>query len=356
MGLRARRDSDIRVMLNAHEVCGAMAFQREYVFAQFLRTTARCPIVSESAPSTNFLLDERVPEQREQTFLAHRHAASAAAAPWTLKAWMMTFANHFSDQVAVLAHAPQRCATFADTNHPNILPLESHQDVVRLESVTGLFDLGKAIFGSPQDLADALRAFVPPTGEPRALDPNERSRLERWVDELNRRRDARPMFAAPYDEVEPLLGHADWASRLRNVLGLAHLGGSPGSPLPVVLMRYNLSRAESAATRVRARGFAAIPTVLDAGSRNGPNSSFFPFPRAAEGHNGIAFGLSVNLDPGDGAEWASELLHFRIEYTLGDFWRFGEITDEIDDPQLAAARQRHFELLEKDLAFRADVP
>ena len=330
-----------------------MAFQREHVFAEFLRTAARRPIVSESAPCANFLLDERVPEHREKTFLAHRHAAPAD--PWTLDAWLMTFGNHFRGQIAVLAHAPERCATFADANNPNIVSLESHQDVVRLESVAGLFELAKANFGSLADLADALRAFVPPTGKPGALDPYDRSRLVRWVDELNRKRDARPMFAAPYGDVEPLLAHSDWASRLRNVLGLAHLAGGPGSPLPVVLMRYNLSRAEAAARKARTLGFVAVPSVLEAGSRNGPSPSFFPFPKAAEGPGGSGFGLSLNLDPGDDGELVDELLHFRIEYKLADFWRFGEITDAIDDPQLAAARQRHFDLLEKDLKFLADV-
>jgi hypothetical protein len=35
---------------------------------------------------------------------------------------------------------------------------------------------------------------------------------------------------------------------------------------------------------------------------------------------------------------------------------FGEIKDAIDEPQVALARRRHFEILEQDFHFRNDVP
>ena len=55
-------------------------------------------------------------------------------------------------------------------------------------------------------------------------------------------------------------------------------------------------------------------------------------------------------------DFKSELLHFRLDYTLDDFAMVGEITDEVTDAQLATARQRHFDLLEQDLQYRSDVP
>jgi hypothetical protein len=223
-----------------------------------------------------------------------------------------------------------------------------------MESVSGMFALAKTGFGTPTELAEALRRFVSQKETVGSFDVNERSRLERWVDELNRKRDSRPIFASPFGEVEPLLGLPGWAVRIRNVLGLAHLGGTPAKPLPVVLMRYNLSRAEREARRASADGWAAIPTVLEAGSRRGPNSAFFPFPPAAVGDGQIGFGATVCL--GSDFDFKSELLHFRIEYALDDFSMVGEITDTIEDGQLIDARRRHFQLIERDLRFRGDVP
>ena len=176
------------------------------------------------------------------------------------------------------------------------------------------------------------------------------------MDELNRKRDARPMFVAPFGEVESLLKLPDWPTQLRNMLGLVHHNGTPDKPLPVVLMRYSLSRAEQASRKIKMNGWAAVPTVLEAGNNKGPGTAFFPFPKAAVGGDGIGFGTTVSLGSGDGLDFKSELLHFRINYKLEDFWMLGEIKDAIDDPQLAAARRRHFEILERDFRFRKDVP
>jgi hypothetical protein len=203
-------------------------------------------------------------------------------------------------------------------------------------------------------LVAALRYFT--AHRDRVIDPNEKSRLENWVEELNRQRDARPMFVAPFGEVESLLKVPDWPTQLRNVLGLVHLQGAPQKLLPVMLMRYNLSRAEQASRKVKMSNWAAVPTVLEAGSNKGPGTAFFPFPQKALGESGLGFGTTVSLGSGDGLDFRSELLHFRIEYKLDDFWMLGEIKDMIDDSQLALARRRHFDILERDFRFRADVP
>jgi hypothetical protein len=55
-------------------------------------------------------------------------------------------------------------------------------------------------------------------------------------------------------------------------------------------------------------------------------------------------------------DFKSELLHFRLDYTLDDFVMVGEIADEVTNAQLMTARQRHFDLLEQDLQYRSDVP
>lgn len=333
-----------------------MAFQSDTPFAGFLRSTARSAALAESAPAVNFLLEERLPAPREQIFLTEK--PGPAPAGWDVLPWLETFVNHYCDRVARPQRRALEVSTFGSENSDNHLAIESHQDVVRLESLKALHQIFPGDFDSPADLAVELRNLVRSRqpGQAGTFSDDQRSRLDSWVNELNQRRDARPAFAAPFDEVEQLLAASDWATQLRNVLGFTHHFGSPPEPLPVVLCRYNLSRVERAARKARVAAWAAIPTVLDAGSDKGPSSSFFPFPKAATGSNPFGFGVTVSLAADGGLDFKSELLHFRLDYTLDDFAMVGEITDEVTDAQLATARQRHFDLLEQDLQYRSDVP
>jgi len=335
-----------------------MAFQSDTPFAGFLRTTAQSAVVAESAPAVNFLLEERLPDPREQTFLGE--TPGPAPAGWDVRAWLQTYGNHYSNRIARPNRRPAEVATFAAENQDNHLAgIESNQDVVRLMSVKALHERygTEAGFDTPNDLANALRLLVRSRepGQSGLLNTDQRAQLADWLDGLNPKLDARPSFAAPFDEVEPLLAAPDWATQLRNKLGLSHFSGSTAKPLPVVLCRYNLSRVERAARRARVAAWAAIPTVLEAGGNYGPGAAFFPFPKAAASAS-FGFGVTVDLSPSGGLDFKSELLHFRIDYTLDDFVAVGEITDEVTDAQLAVYRQRHFSLLEHDLQYGSDLP
>ena len=341
-----------------------MAFQSDASFAGFLRTTAHSAVVAESAPAVNFLLEERLPAPREQTFLGEK--PGAAPSGWDFRGWLQTFGNHYNDRVALPLRRAVGISTFASENSDNHLAIESHQDVVRLERLSDLHRRFQGGFGSVDELAAELRNLIRSRqpGQAGTFSDDQRSRLTEWLDGadpgdlggLNGKRDARPAFAAPFDEVETLLNAPDWATQLRNVLGLSHFAGSPAKPLPVVLCRYNLSRVERAARKARVTAWAAIPTVLEAGNGNGPGAAFFPFPKAAAGINPFGFGVTVSLAPTGGLDFKSELLHFRLDYTLDDFVAVGEITDEVTEAQLATYRQRHFSLLEQELQYRSDVP
>jgi len=335
-----------------------MAFQRDKPFAEFLRATARSALLAESAPAANFLLEERLTEQREEDFLTRKHGDTTK--PWSIESWLGTFGNHFSDKVARPLLRASEISTFTAANQENLRPHEeSHQDVVRLESVRALHKRCPLDFESPAELAEELRQMIRsrPPGGAGAFGADQHGRLAAWLEEINKQRDARPAFAVPFGEVETLLAAPDWATRLRNALGLAHHAGSPAKPLPVALCRYSLKRAEKAARKAKAEGWLAIPTALEAGGELGPGSAFFPFPKAAEGANPLGFGVTVDLGMTEGGlDCKSELLHFRIDYTLEDFMMVGEITDEISDAQLSTARRRHFDLLEQDLKHRSDVP
>jgi hypothetical protein len=96
-----------------------MAFQSDNVFSDFLRQTARKPAVFESAPAVNFLLDERVPDQRETMFLAGGPAATGSG--WNSDSWLSTFGNHFAAHIGVSANNARHCATFGAINQPNHL-------------------------------------------------------------------------------------------------------------------------------------------------------------------------------------------------------------------------------------------
>ena len=335
-----------------------MAFQSDASFAGFLRTTAHSAVVAESAPAVNFLLEERLPAPREQTFLGEK--PGPAPSGWDISAWLQTFGNHYSDRIALPLRRAGGISTFAAANSGNHRATESHQDVVRLERLSDLHKRFSGGFEFATDLAAELRNLIRSRepGQADTFSDDQRSRLAEWLDPkdgLNSKRDARPSFAAPFDEVELILAAPDWATQLRNVLGLSHFAGSPAKPLPVVLCRYNLSRVERAARKAKVAAWAAIPTVLEAGNGNGPGAAFFPFPKAAASSS-FGFGVTVDLSPDGGLDFKSELLHFRLDYTLDDFVAVGEITDEVTDAQLATYRQRHFSLLERELQYRSDVP
>src|ERR1017187_7905161 len=107
-----------------------MAFQRDNVFSDFLRQTARNPDVSESAPAVNFLLDERVADQRETMFLVGGPIATGSG--WNSDSLKRTYGNHFAAHIGVSANNANRCDTFDAINQPNHLAsTESNQDVVR---------------------------------------------------------------------------------------------------------------------------------------------------------------------------------------------------------------------------------
>lgn len=331
-----------------------MAFQSNIPFAKFLRGNARSPSLDISAPAVNFLLEERLPASREQDLLAKGN--DPAATTWSNDAFLLAYGNHYNDKLALPPRRATEISTFAAENRENHLSLESNLDVVRLESLHELYRLCQGDFGSLSDLERELHNLVESRqpGKARLLDTNRRSLLLTWLEGLNKIRDARPAFVAPFSEVKQLLAAPDWATQLRNVLGLAHLGGSKTRPLSVLLCRYNLTHVERAARKAKIAAWAATPTVLDAGGPNGPGVAFFPFPKAATG-NQLGYGATVNLAPDGNLDFNSEFLHFRLEYTLEHFERVGALTDAVSEAQIATARRQHFDLLEQDYLYRADL-
>jgi len=85
-----------------------MAFQGNPPFCGFLRDTALAGALAEAAPAVNFLLDERVPAEREPIFLASRLSATAAA--WDVPSWMATRCAGLGSPWRNTGQIPARCA------------------------------------------------------------------------------------------------------------------------------------------------------------------------------------------------------------------------------------------------------
>ena len=155
----------------------------------------------------------------------------------------------------------------------------------------------------------------------------------------NQGRDARPTFAAFYDEVSREADHDDWPHALRDRLGLGHYGYAGDVPLPVALMRYPLADVFSSQARQRLTIACAAPTVLD----DGMHEFFFPVPRQR------SYGATVHLLPDQADILTAEIVHCRIEYKRDHLWRLGKITrpHQLDHAHLREARDLHLIALQE---------
>ncbi len=128
-------------------------------------------------------------------------------------------------------------------------------------------------------------------------------------------RDWRPAFAAFKDELMDDLGKADWPSRLRDRLGLAHYDCAAG-PVPIALMEYSVAEVRTTATASSVSSAFTAPTVFD----SGPWPFFFPAPPE------LCCGRTVALfEVADDKDLPAEILHFRIAYNHGHLVRLEEI-------------------------------
>lgn len=322
-----------------------VAFQAKQPFFAFLQGVAARAALEETAPAENYILDERVPDAREDDFLALNSFASAAH---DKDSWFKQHVDYAKDRVAL----PAISGTFTTINQPNWLGLSPDWDVVRLETLYGLADRAKKR-GSDVDEAEAsklIHEMLQAREAGTAFDPFLEARLEKWLRHVNGGSDRRPAFVAPFAEVEDILKLPDWANRLRDALGLGHIRPWAGNPMTVVLMRYNLIRVHD--THIGKPAWAASPTVLDDVPGQMPSPCFFPAPKTASPDG---YGYTVDLAT-TGATYRKEFLHGHIAYTLADIRRLGEVTIDVQGARIEDARREHRELLRNDLVHFADLP
>ena len=330
-----------------------MAFQGKQSFFAFLRGTAAGAALEEAAPAENYILDERVPDAREDDFLSFNDF------PVTLQsltqstfrpAWFKQHADYAKAKVAL----PAICGTFTKINEGAWLPqLKPDWDVVRVETLYGLADRAIKAGSDVQEteaiglIHDLLHARETGT----TFHPLRKARLAKWLQHINSPRgsDRRPAFVAPFAEVEDILKDPDWPNRLRDALGLGHIRLWAGNPMTVVLMQYNLIRVHTA--HIGKPAWAASPTVLDDVPGQMPNPCFFPAPKTAS-TDGYGFTVDLAIT---GATWRREFLHGHIAYTLDDIRRIGEVTTDVPPARIADARKDHRDLLASDLRHIADL-
>ncbi len=321
-----------------------MSFQGKVPFFAFLQGIAAGTALEEAAPAENYILDERVPDARENDFLDFNGFASAAH---NKDSWFKHHAFYAKAKVAL----PKPSETFTPINQPNWGSFDPDWDVIRVETLCGLNDraLSRGSTSAETQVASLIREMLAARAAGSILDPLKTAEVEKWLQLVNKGRDHRPAFVAPFAEVEDILKQADWANRLRDALGLGHIRLWAGNPMTIVLMQYNLIRVHNA--HIGKPAWAASPTVLDDVPRQMPNPCFFPAPKKASADG---YGYTVDLAT-RGATYRKEFIHARIDYTLADIRRIGEVTTDVPDARIKQARKDHLDLLKADLVHFPDL-
>ena len=297
----------------------------------FLRRCSRSRDTIEAAVADNCRFDERAGAGRWQRFedLLSDLVASRGAVGW--QDWTDTNKRHLEQYCNVRRSSVPDA--FLEINRSAWLDgLSDNQILVRIESLNLLLQNS----GLDIDrLDDLLRRADNSDGDAtRAV----HSLFDVW----NERRDARPAFAAFYDEVQQESDDDDWPHALRDRLGLGYYDPrhAKETPLHVALMRYPLADVYSAQAQQRLSSACALPTVLDGGM----HQFFFPVPREHP------YGATVHLLPDRADTLTAEIVHCRIDYRREHLYRLGTITrpHRLGGHQLREARDLHLLALQEE--------
>jgi hypothetical protein len=269
----------------------------------FLQKLSRSQFATEAAVADNCRFDERAAQKRWDalaSLLPNGIHSSLGYEEWSEAADL-----HGRKRVNVpSASIPD---AFLDINQPawlnNLVP---DQELVRLEA------LDWPLASVWNISIDELRALHT---APAAKQPDAAQTLTRMINDWNRQRDNRPIFAAFLDEVQAEADDPNWSHRLRDRLGLGHYSPNHGTRIPVALMRYTLQEVLNAQ---KAKGLAAacaLPTALDGGM----HEYFFPVPKQHP------YGATLHLERDKGDVLAAEIIHCRIDYQSKHLWKLGWI-------------------------------
>lgn len=205
-------------------------------------------------------------------------------------------------------------ATFDELlDPPSHAALDETQPIVRVEN------LDRPLSASGIEW-DELRS---------AMEADDFSLVDKFIDIWNAIRDIRPIFAAFRDNVLEDADNNDWPHLLRNRFGLAHLQPE-ARRIPVAQMVYTVN--EVLAENLDGAVAFTTPTVLD----SKPWHYFFPAPKE------IPYGRAMTLNlSGDEESLQAEILHTRISYKRSHLKAIGWIDRTWGPVPLKDLRNHH---------------
>lgn len=177
-----------------------MAFQKtnSKSFYQLLITTVKDAHPEFRSMAENFILEERLTDQREDSYESH------IAAPASVGDWQRRHNRYIDEKINVRSEMPE---TFTEHNQPNLLSnIEKDQYLVRLENVT---DLRKSLDLVDNQLIDYLNEFIKNLENKAAHDISARAIVEKTLADWNMTRDLRPIFVGFWDEVADLFSDVE---------------------------------------------------------------------------------------------------------------------------------------------------
>jgi len=316
-----------------------VAFERHKFagFTRLLNSLSQAPGIEMRCIAENFLLEERLPVEREDSYEEHLEY------PLDEESWNSVHEEYVDAKIYVRSGSPE---TFSPINRPNlILTVDPDQFLVRVENIRDVeFYNGK----TPLDIIKYCHDFLK---DPENTEKREiiKDFLKKWHES----RDLRPVFAGFWGEIEDIFskanknnpGHEEWPNRLRDRLGLGHLTPGNGAPIPILVFRCRVKDVipiDSGETKN-----VAIPTVLD-----GFLTPYFcPTPK-----KGWNQGQALDLSCGDEKNYSinCEILHHAVEYKPEFLFNAGWITKSPGKP-LEEARKIHLDFLIGDFENKLEI-
>lgn len=290
------------------------------------------------ARAENFLFEERVGKARQAGY-----EGTYGPGVFEYENWLESHEDYLAG--AVYTALPE---TFLSINTDAALPaavvsgMGEGQGLIRIESLA--YVLSETKVASLAELEQTLAVYNSGRDDPNLSVGDAKSLLQEVCRSLNQNPYAvRPRFAAFSEELKDDIDAPDWALRLRDRLGLAHLQPSSRfGPHPVVLMRYTVKEVAGRARSLHADHALVVPTVLDAE----PYEFFHPAP---QGQN---YGRTLNLSGYDAPDaherLASEVLHLKMDYTPSHIMKVGAIVKSADTSpaRLIKLRKDHLACLQ----------
>lgn len=290
--------------------------------------------------ASNFRCEQAVTDERAEEYCAYVGDAGSHSV------WKSEHKGYVDTVVHVAKDLPRAAESFMAVNR--LAQLDEQLDdtlLLRLESIGGLFE-------NPLVAADAesfwTRFFKSQNDLMKdTLTDRDEALREAFAKLWNvQRTQARPMFATFLNEFGGDLKQfvkSDWPHVLRDRLGLTHLSGTPGKPLPVALICYRLDEARLARAAAAKKGAVASftrPTVLDTEM----SAAFVPAPLLGGNRS---YGYTLDLAGSDIPDsFTPELLTFPIDYQPRHIRALGFITRRhalAEGADILAARNRHMQ-------------